>query len=240
MEYKKDDGYYAGAREDILSLINLCDGIKVLDVGCGHGGLGKLINAKHTAEVHGIEISQNAVDKARRHYDSVISGNIEIAELPFEATYFDVIICSDILEHLSDPWNVLRKLKYYLKDDGLLAASIPNFRNADVLVQLLDGSFDYQEFGVLDDTHLRFFTYRSAIKLFERSGFKIIKIIRKVISPDCDQIIDVWKKSRLPHMASILIKGMVGKEIYVGNDFLADLLTFQFLIMAGKQEHGDA
>jgi 2-polyprenyl-3-methyl-5-hydroxy-6-metoxy-1,4-benzoquinol methylase len=237
MGIEKDDGYYAGKREDILSLINLRDGAKILDVGCGYGGIGKLINAKYKAEIHGIDISQIAVDKARIYYDSVMAGNIETDEFDYQAAYFDIIICSDILEHLSDPWNALRKLKKYLKDDGLIVASIPNIRNAEVIVQLLDGSFDYQEFGVLDDTHLRFFTYRSSINLFERSGFEVIKIHRKVINSDCNQIIDIWKQAEIPQRASILIKGIMGKDITLGDDFLVDLLTFQFLIMAGKQEH---
>ncbi len=235
MEYEKDDGYYAGNREDILSLLNLCDGTKVLDVGCGYGGVGKLINTKYKAEVHGIEISHRAADKARIHYDSVVSGNVELDEFHFEAKYFDFIICSDVLEHLSDPWNVLRKLKNYLKDDGYLAASIPNIRNADVLVQLLDGSFDYQEFGVLDDTHLRFFTYRSSIRLFERSGFKVENIIRKENYSDSEQIMDIWKHSRVTDIASMLIKKVAGAEVTIGNDFLQDLLTIQFLITAVKQ-----
>lgn len=236
MEYEKDDGYYSSKREDVLSLLDLRDGIKVLDVGCGYGGSGKLIKSKYKAEVHGIDISDRAADKAQIHYDSVICGNIEHDEISFETKYFDFIICSDVLEHLSDPWRVLRRLKNYLKNDGHLAASIPNIRNADVLIQLLDGSFDYQEYGVLDDTHLRFFTYRSSIRLFERSGFKVAKIIKKIITPDSQQIIDVWKHSRVPHIASMLIKKVSGKDIALGNDFLEDLLTLQFLITAVKQE----
>lgn len=238
MEYEKDDGYYSGKREDILALLDLRHGVTVLDVGCGGGGLGKLIKKKYKAEVHGIDINPNAADKARTHYDSVTSGNIEQDKIIFEARYFDFIICADVLEHLSDPWGALRKLKNYLKNDGHLAASIPNIRNADVLIQLLDGSFDYQEYGVLDDTHLRFFTYRSSIRLFERCGFKVENIIRKITNADSDQIIDIWKQSRVPHMASMLIKRITGKDIVLGNDFLKDLLTFQFLITAVKQERG--
>ena len=109
----------------------------------------------------------------------MIRGNIEQDDFSFEAKYFDFIICADVLEHLSDPWKTLRKLKKYLKNDGQIAASVPNIRNADILMQLLDGSFDYQEYGVLDNTLLRFFTYRPSIKLFEQSGFKVEKIMRK-------------------------------------------------------------
>ena len=234
MEYGKDDGYYSCKREDVLSLLDLRNGIKVLDVGCGYGAAGQLLKTKCKAEVHGIEINPRAAVKARIHYDSVINGNIEQDEFSFEANYFDFIICADVLEHLSDPWGALRRLKDYLKNDGLLAASIPNIRNADVLTQLLDGSFDYQEYGVLDDTHLRFFTYRSSIRLFERCGFKVVNIIRKITNSDSDQIVDIWKQSRVPHIASMLIKRLTGKDIALGNDFLEDLLTFQFLITAVK------
>jgi len=235
MEYGKDDGYYSCQREDILSVLDLRNGIKVLDVGCGYGGAGKLLKTKYKAEVHGIEINHSAADKARLHYDSVIRGNIEQDEMFFEANYFDFIICADVLEHLSDPWRTLRRLKKYMKDDGQLAASIPNIRNAHTIIQLIDGSFDYQEFGVLDDTHLRFFTYRSSIRLFERSGFKVEKIIRKENYSDSEQIIDIWKHRRVTEIASILIKNVTGAEVTLGNDFLQDLLTIQFLITAKKQ-----
>lgn len=236
MEYEKDDGYYSCKREDVLSLLNLRDGIKVLDIGCGYGGLGKLIKTKYKAEVHGIDINHSAADKARSHYDSVISGNIEHDEISYEAEYFDFIICADVLEHLSDPWRALRRLKSYLKNDGQLAASIPNIRNAGVLIQLLDGSFDYQEYGVLDDTHLRFFTCRSSIRLFERSGFKVERIIRKVNNSVSESIIDIWKHNRVTDIASMLIKKVSGAEVALGNDFLEDLCTIQFLITAVKQE----
>jgi len=235
MEYEKDDGYYSCQREDILSLLDLRNGIKVLDVGCGYGGAGKLLKTKFKAEVHGIEINHGAAEKARIHYDSVVRGNIEHDGFSFESNYFDFIICADVLEHLSDPWRVLRRLKYYLKNDGQLAASIPNIRNAHTIIQLLDGSFDYQEFGVLDDTHLRFFTHHSSIRLFERSGFKVEKIIRKENYSDSDRIMDIWKHSRVTDITSVLIKKVTGAEVTIGNDFLQDLLTIQFLITAVKQ-----
>ena len=235
MEYEKDDGYYSCQREDILSLLDLRNGIKVLDVGCGYGAAGQVLKTKCKTEVHGIEINHSAAVKARIHYDSVINGNIEQDEFSFGANYFDFIICAHVLEHLSDPWRALRRLKNYLKNDGLLVASIPNIRNANTIIQLLDGSFDYQEFGVLDDTHLRFFTYHSSIRLFERSGFKVEKIIRKENYSDSEQIIDIWKHRRVTEIASILIKNVTGAEVTLGNDFLQDLLTIQFLITAKKQ-----
>jgi len=238
MEYEKDDGYYACERGDILSLLDLRDGIKVLDVGCGHGGAGKLLKTSFKAEVHGIEINKSAADKARLLYDSVINANVEQDGFYFEAGYFDFIICADVLEHLADPWRTLRRLRTYLKNNGVLAASIPNIRNASVIIQLLDGSFDYQEFGVLDDTHLRFFTYRSSIGLFERSGFKVVNIIRKGnrnIS-DLKQIINIWQHDRVADMASALIKKISGTDTRLENDFLQDMLTIQFLITATKQQ----
>ena len=235
MEYEKDDGYYSCQREDILSLLDLRNGIKVLDVGCGYGAAGQVLKTKCKAEVHGIEINHSAAVKARIHYDSVINGNIEQDEFSFGANYFDFIICADVLEHLSDPWRALRRLKNYLKNDGLLVASIPNIRNANTIIQLLDGSFDYQEFGVLDDTHLRFFTYHSSIRLFERSGFKVEKIIRKEDCTDSDQIINTWKQGRVTDIASMLIKKVTGAEVSLDNDFLEDLLTLQFLITAVKR-----
>jgi 2-polyprenyl-3-methyl-5-hydroxy-6-metoxy-1,4-benzoquinol methylase len=103
----------------------------------------------------------------------VISGNIETCELPYQTGYFDYIICADVLEELTCPEAVLRRLKPYLKPDGCILASIPNLMNAETIYKLLHGDFTYGDEGIRDRTKLRFFTYKEVVKLFTGEGFSI-------------------------------------------------------------------
>ena len=89
--------------------------------------------------------------------------------------YFDFILFMDVLEHLDDPWNVLKKMKIYLKDGGFVVISVPNIANWAVRWNLLWGNFEYGTRGILDKTHLRFFNEKSAKKLLEDAGFEIVK-----------------------------------------------------------------
>ena len=98
----------------------------------------------------------------------------EIETLPFKQGYFDVIIFADILEHLCDPWATLRTFIPYLSNDGEIIVSIPNVANFVIRKQLLFGKFEYKEFGILDNTHLRFFYLNSARDLILSAGLHIV------------------------------------------------------------------
>ena len=90
--------------------------------------------------------------------------------------YFDVIVCNDVLEHLENPFEVLKHLKHNLSEDGILISSIPNIRYFKVLKKVLfNRDWDYEEHGVMDFTHLRFFTQKSIRKMYENLGYKILK-----------------------------------------------------------------
>ncbi len=127
-------------------------------------------------EVHGVEISKKAAEEAKKILDDVIVGDIEEIELPYPEGYFDVIICADVLEHLFDPKSVLIKLRYYLNDEGILVTSIPNIANWKMRLELLQGRFEYTQTGILDSGHIRFFTYYTARRMLEETGFRITKV----------------------------------------------------------------
>jgi len=111
--------------------------------------------------------------------DDVIIGNIEKIILKYN-NFFDVIILGDVLEHLIDPWTTLKKLKLYLKDDGIIVASIPNFLYyTNLRTILLDADFKYEDSGILDKTHLRFFTKKNIINLFQENSMKVTLITSK-------------------------------------------------------------
>lgn len=172
-EYKFDPSPYS-PNVKILNLIQ--PGKKVLDVGCASGYLAEKL-AKKGCEVFGIEIDKKAAQEARKYCQKVINADVElIKELPFPEKFFDVIVLSDILEHLKRPDLVLIKFKKYLADDGLVIASIPNIARIEIRLKLALGKFYYQESGILKKDHLRFFTLASAKKLFQETNFKIAKI----------------------------------------------------------------
>ena len=195
---KEDKSYYENEREDVQKLINP-DSRRILDVGCGKGRLGKILKDKLNAEVWGVEYVDDIASFAAEYLDSVISGPIEEAILQLPDNYFDTIIFADVLEHLVDPYSVLKKIRSKLSEKGEIVASIPNVRHWSVVKKLLEGEWEYQEFGIMDSTHLRFFTRKSIFNMFEKAGYAITNILYVVaelekISP---KLISVMKESSI-------------------------------------------
>ncbi len=174
---QKPADYYAGVRKEIRPLIPA--GTKrVLDVGCGEGATVDWLKAKRLCEwAGGIEYHDAAPAAARARLDEVFEGDIETMELSLDEASIDVILCLDVLEHLVDPWQVIAKLQRHLRPGGTLIASIPNVRCLNVLLPLIFlGRWEYQDQGILDRTHLRFFTRRSATALVAHSGLEITAV----------------------------------------------------------------
>ena len=173
-KYDSFDSRPYSAHMTIIQLVG--SNKKVLDVGCATGQLAKRLVEKG-CEVVGIEIDNESAQFARRYCRDVIVGDVEILkDLPYPEGYFDVIIFADVLEHLKDPQAVLTNLKRYLKKDGYILCSIPNVAHIYVRLNLLFGKWEYRDLGILDKTHLRFFTKKTAIELVERAGYKIAEI----------------------------------------------------------------
>lgn len=148
----------------------------VLDVGCSTGYIAKELKEK-SCTIVGIEINQAAADIAARYCDKIRVADVEAAEeLPLAQESFDAIILSDVLEHLKRQDLVLINLKRYLKPNGFVIASIPNIARLEFRIKLLFGKFDYEQSGILSKGHLRFFTLKTAMGLFETSGYRISKI----------------------------------------------------------------
>jgi 2-polyprenyl-3-methyl-5-hydroxy-6-metoxy-1,4-benzoquinol methylase len=172
---KKPIGYFSFFRYDIIKLIN-CNNCNILEIGCGQGNtlieLKKQGKAKFTVGIDIMDLNQST------KLDKFILADIESEEnIDLPENYFDIIICADVLEHLKDPWNVLEKIKKFLKPNGIIIASIPNIREISTLASILiKGDFRYVNAGILDKTHLRFFCKKNIIELFEKTGYKVEKI----------------------------------------------------------------
>lgn len=167
----KAQKYFVELREEIFPFLPQ-KAARVLDLGCGSGETsGTLKKMGKFDWVCGVEGSPEAAQLARKYLDIVVEGDIEKLDFPFEPESFDVILTLDILEHLVDPWTILRKLEKLLKPGGLFIISLPNVRHHSVVLPLLFfGDWRYQQEGLLDSTHIRFFTRSTAIKFFEKEG----------------------------------------------------------------------
>ena len=163
-----DDGYYDRVRDELLDMIAVAPGA-VLDVGCGGGATDAELKRRFAAAtVVGIEPVAAAAARAAKRLDRVICANAET--LDFAAAgiapgTFDLIIVADVLEHMYDPWHMLERLRPLLALGGRILASIPNVRNLWLLEKIARGNFDYRDEGLLDITHIRFFTFAEGRRL---------------------------------------------------------------------------
>jgi len=170
--------YYSSVRQDILRFIP--DGVtSMLEVGTGTGATSSYIKKNwNIARCVGIELFPDAAAIARQNLDLVIEGNLE--EMRFdtlEDAPFDLILALDVLEHLKDPWTVVDRLKDILKPGGIMIASIPNVSHFSCAIPFIfKGSWELQDDGILDRTHLRFFVKKTAISLIERPDLKVVSV----------------------------------------------------------------
>lgn len=171
-DYKFSDSP-CGAHSRVIELVG--KNKKVLDVGCSCGYLGEKFK-ENGCYVVGIESDEASARKASPLLDGLINVDVESLEkLAYPENFFDVIVLADILEHLKRPDVLLAGLKKYLNNDGYLVVSLPNIARIDIRIKLLFGNFNYDNGGIMDKTHLRFFTKKTAIALLEESGYSVIK-----------------------------------------------------------------
>lgn len=179
------DIYFSGARPEVAAMVPWGT-TSVLDVGCGFGGLAPLLRARSVQKISGIELNPAASSHLKRIYDQHWIGSVESVNISEDLALFDCIIFADVLEHLVDPWEVLKKYTQYLSPEGVVIASIPNVRNLGLIYRLLvQGRWTYSESGLLDKTHLRFFSRAEIKTLFIQAGLKIeiIDVNRDCYSP---------------------------------------------------------
>jgi len=168
-------GYHDLLRREILELVP-ASATKILDLGCGTGELGKALKARQKCYVTGVELNKEASEIAAKHLDKIWTDNLNRFDPSFLNQKYNCLIFADILEHLISPWQVLKKFAQVLTDDGVVIASIPNIAHPWIISQLQKGLFRYELAGLLDVTHLRFFTKTTIFQLFYKAGLKIVNI----------------------------------------------------------------
>jgi len=170
--------YYHNIRPEVIGLIP-AEAVRVLEIGCAAGAMGRnLKEQRPEVEVVGVELNPQAAELARDRLDAVICGDIEEFEfLPYPHEYFDCITFGDVLEHLRDPEALLKRLLPYLHPDGVLICSIPNIRHQSVMLNLMvNGRWEYQDEGLLDRTHIHFFTLAEIRVMMDRLGLDMEQV----------------------------------------------------------------
>ena len=167
-----EGGYYANERPDVIALLPRPVG-RVLDVGCGAGGTATGLRAAGATEIVGIEVVDDAAKAASEVLDEVHTAPVEEAVDALTGA-FDTVLCLDVLEHLADPEQVLRRLRGLAAPGATLQVSVPNARHFSLVSDLLfRGTFGYTDWGHRDRTHLRWFTRRDLVELVTRSGWRV-------------------------------------------------------------------
>lgn len=194
---------------------------KVLDIGCADGSLGQYLK-EFGCHVTGIDVNTDMIKIAEQYCDEVHVVDLDQSNISdvLSPKSFEVIVCGDVLEHLKDPKKILLQLKSLLTDTGFMIASIPNIAHGAIRLSLLQGKFDYQEFGILDNTHLRFFTRTSVISLFENAGYDA-------------QIVDITQCSIFGgNLVPLIDRSMFSEKLIKQIEASSDSTVLQFIVKA--------
>lgn len=218
----KDDAYSSHMK--IVSFLRkFKKRLDILDVGCSKGFIGRCLHEYH--DFYGVDVNPDDLKLARKFYKKLDTVDLDVGDVPFEEHTFDVVIFGDVLEHLKDPEAVLRLYMQHVREGGYIIISVPNVAHLYVRLKLLFGMFDYQDRGIMDKTHLRFFTRKTIRALVRRVGLSIVK---EDVTP-----------IPLPIVHPLFSKGKALHFVHSFSYFLASLfrtlLGFQFVIFGKKK-----
>lgn len=173
---EKSVAYFKYGRSEMLRFVP-AGAMRILEVGCGEGEFAANLKAERPVHVTGIEPFSAAAHVASSQLDCVLPVDVNAGIIELQHQQFDCIVCNDVLEHLVNPWDTLKRLRPLMAPGGMLVASLPNMRYMPVLKELvLKGEWRYADQGVMDRTHLRFFTRKSMQALFEESGYQVTQM----------------------------------------------------------------
>jgi 2-polyprenyl-3-methyl-5-hydroxy-6-metoxy-1,4-benzoquinol methylase len=155
---------------------------RVLEAGCASGHVSEFLHAQGCSVV-GIELDKEVVQPALQWLERVVVGNMDDDTLweELDGEAFDVVLFGDVLEHLRDPLHSLRSAVKHLRPSGTVVISVPNIAHADVKIALIKGTFPYRESGLLDSTHIHFFTKESLLELLKEAGLVVTEVCRVTV-----------------------------------------------------------
>jgi len=218
--------YYCLPRPELTQLVT-APGLRILEVGCAAGAMGEALLAKGAAEVVGLDIFEPALAFARKRLTAAHRVDLNsLPELPYPDGHFNLMTFADVLEHLVDPIQVLKHLRRWLHRDGTLLLSLPNIRHESVVLPLLvEGQWEYADCGILDRTHLRFFTRSGMLRLLDSAGFETVGKMAGSQTP-----IPVYVQK-----AAELVKALGGDPA----KFIEESNVVQFITYAARKGRGE-
>lgn len=179
---------------DLIDLLPL-NARRIIDIGCGVGEIAQEYRKRASPEFYlGVEIVPQDAEVARQYCSQCIVGNIEEFDDQawLQLTNYDLWVFGDVLEHLYDPWKILSKVRLVLLRNGEIACCIPNVQHWSLQARLSNGDWRYSEKGLLDRTHIRFFTKQTMVELIEGAGFEITEIVpRYLYYPSSNKFLDI-------------------------------------------------
>jgi O-antigen biosynthesis protein len=203
---------------------------RLLDVGCASGILGNFVKQKFGAVAMGIEPNVAAAEVAKTRLDKVLVGKLEDFDLVAEGIplgSLDTIVAADVLEHMYDPWATMVHLKKFMTPEGQFIISVPNTRHIHLLAKLIDGgAWTYEERGLLDITHIRFFTLKEITNLLAETGY-LVERVAYFVDPSFEEFYNRAKDQPQINLrvGRLALDGISQQE-------LTELCTWQFFIRA--------
>ncbi|MDF0668380.1 MAG: class I SAM-dependent methyltransferase [Nitrospira sp.] len=188
---------------------------RVLEVGCGPGSITKLLTQHGQCRVTALELDPEAITKAAPYCEAIMQADLNSAEWPqllAGAERFDVLVAADVLEHLYDPWTTLRRMIPLINPNGYLVISLPHVGHAAVASCLINGDFEYRDWGLLDRTHIRFFGFKNIKELFAQADLKIIEVRYVVKPPEDTEFAASW--CRLSATVQDALKSSEHADVY--------------------------
>ncbi len=223
---KVSESYYQSSRPELVDLVPI-SAERVLELGCGEGRTGAAIRQRQRAFVTGIELEPDIAGIATTSLNDVRQADLDSFDFPWEEASFDCIIAADIVEHLRDPWRVLRESYRLLARHGVIIVSIPNISFSGIISNLMSGRFDYRDTGLLDRTHLRFFTRATFAEALLDAGFILAKTESIFVDPGLEERLH----NSSPTGTLDLGKGTIQ---YESHEELRDILTYQWIMVGMK------
>jgi 2-polyprenyl-3-methyl-5-hydroxy-6-metoxy-1,4-benzoquinol methylase len=229
---------YGGGPSDALLDLLVHEPQFVLDVGCGVGDFAAVIKTRFPqSRVWGIEPNRHAADMASRRIDRVLCQSIEEVDWEQEGVQrgdIDTVVLCDVLEHIYDPWKTLLTFRNLVSPTAQLLLSIPNVRNAPLIQDLISGHWRYRKAGLLDITHIRFFTRQDMYRMFYQTGFRVVT----TGSTRCPLSAEIFQKHINGSFPQQLNLDSISVTVHTPQD-LSDLCTLQHIFILQPAAYED-